>query len=35
MSPMSSNVSNFYLDRIEELIPEKKLIASKLFKEGE
>jgi hypothetical protein len=29
---MSSNVSSFYLDRIDELIPEKKLIAEKLFK---
>ena len=31
-SPMSSNVSSFYYDRIEELLPEKKLIAMKLFK---
>lgn len=34
MSPMSSNISSFYLDRIEELLPEKKLIAQKLFKDG-
>lgn len=32
LSPMSSNVSSFYLDRIDELLPEKKLIAEKLFK---
>lgn len=32
VSPMSSNVSSFYLDRIEELLPEKKMIAEKLFK---
>ncbi len=29
---MSSNVSSFYLDRIDELLPEKKMIAEKLFK---
>jgi hypothetical protein len=25
-SPMSSNISSFYLERIEELLPEKKLV---------
>jgi hypothetical protein len=29
---MSSNISSFYLDRIEELLPEKRLIAEKLYK---
>jgi hypothetical protein len=29
---MSSNVSSFYYDRIEELLPEKKMIAEKLYK---
>lgn len=32
LSPMSSNVSSFYYDRIEELLPEKKMIAEKLYK---
>jgi hypothetical protein len=31
-SPISSNVSSFYYDRIEELLPEKKLIAEKLYR---
>ena len=35
MSPLSSNVSSFYLDRIEELLPEKKLVTEKLFKNQE
>ena len=35
MSPMSSNVSSFYFDRIEELLPEKKLIAEKLYRNSE
>jgi hypothetical protein len=32
MSPMSSYISGFYLDRIDELLPEKKLVTEKLFK---
>ena len=32
MSPISSNISSFYLDRIDELLPEKKLVTEKLFK---
>lgn len=29
MSPISSNVGSFYYDRIEEFLPEKKLVAEK------
>lgn len=30
-SPMSSNVSSFYYDRIEEFLPEKILVTGKKF----
>lgn len=33
MSPLSSCVSSFYIDRIEDLLPEKKLVTEKLFKQ--
>jgi len=32
LSPMSSHVSSFYFDRIDELLPEKKMIADKLYR---
>lgn len=35
MSPISSNISSFYFDRIDELLPEKKLVTEKLFKNQE
>jgi hypothetical protein len=28
-SPLSSNVGSFYYDRLEEFLPEKKLVAEK------
>jgi hypothetical protein len=32
ISTVSSNISSFYLDKIEELIPEKKSVAEKLIR---
>jgi 6-pyruvoyl-tetrahydropterin synthase len=29
MSPMSSNIGSFYYDRLEEFLPEKKVVAEK------
>lgn len=34
-SPMSSNISSFYEDRIEELLPQRKHVGEKLFKDKE